>query len=499
MSSLNKYIIWERPCYPGIVYIAAEACVFPHIKDFGRPWADTLCFFEKGMVKVLWDKKDLTDNGLYITNNFLKPEYFRRQMNHYRDLENGLKRIWKKTEKTDLKKISDEELLNLIREYNRIFLDWWGFAQVAEPIAVGSEHLLNKKIKLSQEQMSILTTPTKKSYTIREEEDLLRIVDYVLSSRKLKNLFSKKRIDLSALSGDEKLVKLLENHVRKYFWLNNGYAEIEYLKAGYFIKVIRRIIKEGMTRKEIADTLDCNKKRLKEFKRKIRRLEKELSFNQRDRRLVELVDCFADFQDKRKALSIKGNYYTYLFLKEVGRRNRIPLTDMLFILPRELEQILSCKFSKTEFKFKQRKKHFALLFKTSGLEIYKGEKSRKQEKRYLGKDSLDKITEFEGKRAMGGKVTGKVRRILKTPEMKNMQKGEILVTTMTSPDFISAIRKAKAMVTDEGGLTCHAAVISRELNIPCVTGTKIATRVLKNGDLVKVNANHGLITVIKRS
>ena len=61
-----------------------------------------------------------------------------------------------------------------------------------------------------------------------------------------------------------------------------------------------------------------------------------------------------------------------------------------------------------------------------------------------------------------------------------------------------AIQKAKAIITNEGGITCHAAVISRELGIPCIVGTKIATKVLKDGDLVKVDANKGIVKVIKK-
>jgi pyruvate,water dikinase len=68
---------------------------------------------------------------------------------------------------------------------------------------------------------------------------------------------------------------------------------------------------------------------------------------------------------------------------------------------------------------------------------------------------------------------------------------------MTSPDYMLAARKAAAIITDEGGITCHAAIIARELGIPCIIGTKIGTKVLHDGDLVEVNANHGWVKKIK--
>jgi pyruvate,water dikinase len=68
---------------------------------------------------------------------------------------------------------------------------------------------------------------------------------------------------------------------------------------------------------------------------------------------------------------------------------------------------------------------------------------------------------------------------------------------MTRPEYISAMKKAAAIVTDEGGITCHAAIVSRELKKPCIIGTKIATKVLKDGDLVEVDADKGIVKILE--
>lgn len=96
--------------------------------------------------------------------------------------------------------------------------------------------------------------------------------------------------------------------------------------------------------------------------------------------------------------------------------------------------------------------------------------------------------------ASPGVASGKVC-LLRTPgEGKRLQKGEVLVAPMTSPDWVPTIRRASALVTDSGGMTCHAAIVSRELGIPCVVGTRSATRVLRNGELVTVDGAKGRIT-----
>ena len=75
----------------------------------------------------------------------------------------------------------------------------------------------------------------------------------------------------------------------------------------------------------------------------------------------------------------------------------------------------------------------------------------------------------------------------------------MLVTTMTQLNMLVFAGKAGVIVTDEGGITSHAAIIARELNIPCIIGTKIATQVLKDGDLVEVDANKGTVKIIKKA
>jgi phosphoenolpyruvate synthase/pyruvate phosphate dikinase len=96
-----------------------------------------------------------------------------------------------------------------------------------------------------------------------------------------------------------------------------------------------------------------------------------------------------------------------------------------------------------------------------------------------------------------GKYVGPVKVILNTYDFPKMEAGDVLVTTMTTPDFIALMQMSGAIVTDIGGLLCHAAIISRELKKPCIIGTKMATKTFKDGDMVEVDANVGTITIIK--
>lgn len=108
------------------------------------------------------------------------------------------------------------------------------------------------------------------------------------------------------------------------------------------------------------------------------------------------------------------------------------------------------------------------------------------------------IKELSGQIAMKGKVSGRVRILFQKSDIPSLKTGEILVTAMTTPDYLPAMHKAAAFITDEGGITCHAAIVAREIGKPCIIGTKIATQVLKTGDMVEVDANHGTVKIIKK-
>ena len=131
-------------------------------------------------------------------------------------------------------------------------------------------------------------------------------------------------------------------------------------------------------------------------------------------------------------------------------------------------------------------------------EILSGNEALKIKKELFDREQQGMIDDFRGLPASRGRIRGKVKIVLSVNELNKVEKGDILVAVMTRPDYVPAMKKAAAIITDEGGVTCHAAIVSRELGIPCVIGTKLATRVLKDGDEVDVNANHGVITVIKR-
>lgn len=156
-------------------------------------------------------------------------------------------------------------------------------------------------------------------------------------------------------------------------------------------------------------------------------------------------------------------------------------------------------------KIRDRKNGFILLIPYNGdveTENMPIEDAKKQLNEYYlstHKDINFANDNIKGQIGNKGNTKGVVKIILNAQKADNFNDGDILVTGMTRPEFVPLMKRASAIVTDEGGITCHAAIVSRELDIPCIIGTKIVTKTLKDGDEVEVDADNGIVRIIKKA
>lgn len=104
-----------------------------------------------------------------------------------------------------------------------------------------------------------------------------------------------------------------------------------------------------------------------------------------------------------------------------------------------------------------------------------------------------RINSLKGSAACRGIVQGPAAVVFELSDLEKVSEGSVLVAPMTTPDMMAAIHKAVAIVTDEGGITCHAAIVARELSKPAVIGTKQATKMIRDGMMIEVDADHGLV------
>lgn len=103
---------------------------------------------------------------------------------------------------------------------------------------------------------------------------------------------------------------------------------------------------------------------------------------------------------------------------------------------------------------------------------------------------------LKGQVASKGFARGTARIVLEPSDFKKVQKGDVIVASMTRPEYAPILGLCAAIVTNEGGITCHASIVSREMKIPCIIGTQKATQIFKDGDVVEVDAENGVVRIV---
>ncbi len=196
---------------------------------------------------------------------------------------------------------------------------------------------------------------------------------------------------------------------------------------------------------------------------------------------------------------------SYAALLELAKENGIASDDLFFYTYDELQNLLTKHTKPPQAALKARKKGYVYVIHNGKKNLYTGARFKTIKKKLGSTHGSRKVHELNGKGVSKGIVRGQVTVLLHNSrkgvleKTRSFKKGRILVTEMTRPESLPAGRRAKAIITDEGGILSHAAILARESKIPCVVGTKFATKVLKNGDTVEVDAEKGSVRILKHA
>jgi phosphoenolpyruvate synthase/pyruvate phosphate dikinase len=311
---------------------------------------------------------------------------------------------------------------------------------------------------------------------------------FVLTSPKKESPITEEQKELLRLCIEKAPVDKIKKHAENYGWMNVH----DFLgKPHDFDYYLNRI-------KEIKDA----KKQLDEIKEKIKNIEKErkkivneLKPSEEFIKFIELMQEYVYFRNYRRDLySMSETNIRELFI-EIGKRLGLSYEEIICLTDAELADFIESKNKKYFELAKERLKEFAI---DRDFKIYSGKNLDKLKKKYAFLiEKVEKVNEIKGEPASPGKAKGPVKVILDVKELNKVNRGDILVANMTTPEYVVAMGKAAAIVTDRGGILCHAAIVSREMGKPCIIGTKIATKVLKDGRLVEVDAEKGIVRKIK--
>ena len=335
---------------------------------------------------------------------------------------------------------------------------------------------------VGKDSVSIVTHPEHRSYTAQERLSMLKIAQIATGHHVIG-----KTVD----EIPSRVKKLLEEHQQQFYWYKNNYAVTLRLSTDDFFHELQETLSMHTAeeiRQEIEKCAADHKSSLEQRKKIVQKLTTE------KRNIVDFFQKMAELRDLRKATNCMFMPWMRLLLEETSKKFDVPLELLENVAYWEIDELLNRKFRDT---LKQRATAvISIASDKHGMVLMTG-KDAERIKTLLEKGIMKNKSELIGRPAVAGKVVGVVKIINKVEEFKNFKEGDILVSSMTRPEFVPIMKKAAAIVTDEGGVTCHAAIVARELGKPCIVGTEIATKVLKNGMKVEVDATKGLVKVIK--
>lgn len=385
-----------------------------------------------------------------------------------------------------LKRNTNIQLLQRLNKFREAYINFLPYLVYPHAIEryfmeIISTALKNHLITLQKENdfdyvYEVLTTPT--IHEIEEQINLLFIANKV-----------KKR------GWNNKNQQLIEDLKNKYIWQPFWTITAKPLTKDYFKNAIQAYIDIDTN---LDDEIKSIKQGQKDRKCKLENVLKQINVPKSLKAYVKLLQEYMYLRTYRKNIISRAHYLHLPLLLEIGNRMGIG-QDIKLISYEEMINYLKNNDAVMQEVVKKRKEAWAVLSIDGKISIISGITSVKTTaKEYKIEDLQMQVSQkvVKGRPACLGKVTGKVRIIMNIKEINKIKQGDVLITPMTTPDFVPILKKVYAIVTDEGGVTCHAAIVSREFSIPCIVGTGNATKVFKDGDVIEVDAKLGVAKII---
>lgn len=421
------------------------------------------------------------------------PQFIQKIKNDWINAKLEATKISKQLLKKSPANLTNNEINDDIQTYYAAYFKVWevgglfNLSDYASSIVL-NEQLKNNQIVLNPDEFSAILESPYETYITKNHQKLLLMACEIVKKLKEKTISEV----ITIIENDQQLKGEMNDLIENYYWINMSLSDYNYKPADqeYFAKKIIEIIHSYDPPKKLAEI----KEKTLELKNRKEKLLSSLN-NKELSTIVEMIDLTSQLRDERIELLFLMAFPLGKYFSEISNRTGLSTVLIECVFPDEFEQLLNQKINKDEL---EKRKSFTVIdFDQDPYYVYIGLKAKKFIDEEL-KQEYTESDEFFGNTAATGSASGIVRLVFSMDEINQLKKGEILVTGMTTPEFVPAMEKAAGIITDEGGVTCHAAIISRELRRPCIVGTRVATKILKDGDFIEMNASIGRVKRIKK-
>lgn len=506
---IQKYQLHARTYTPkmfhGVPYsffVLGGMPILPMERHYGDCYPLTLFFFSDGLGKWYWDDAEMLRIGRGFIDTILKdPEFLEVFIQKWLKLRHDFEGAYAGVTEAYVRDLSDADLIERLERIHAAYTEQYGIAiGVQDPFSMRADALWQDRFRARlggrfDELFPSLVGATEYSFVEQEYLDRLSLLAYIQEDPERAALFGRIAHDPVAVQTTLPVFwERLRAHAAEYFFISNNYAVVDELDAAFFLKKVREDADGGVVAKE---EIFKRQAAHEETLRRKQALIEHLGLSQEERILLHIADRFTWQQDERKKTMMKASHYLFLFLREIARRTGIAEAMLKNSYIHELGDVLLRGVRKDQ-EWQDRQDFCVCVNTKDGYELLSGQAAREVHEQ-LFPEPEKAVQEFRGMVASQGVARGIVKIVLKRDDVPFVTSGSVVVASMTRPEMVPAMQRACAIVTDEGGVTSHAAIVSRELKKPCIIGTKIATKVLRDGDEVEVDANVGVVRILKRA
>lgn len=460
-----------------------------------------LFYYKDGLGKAFYEKEEMKKAAEAGFRFFSQEENLKKYLQGCEAVIQKINTFIQKIKDLQYESLSKQEIIDLVKEKNELDEEVFTYFCASQPQVVS---LIEEKIKdylkpklnnsEAVETLSILALSEKPTVLTKEESAWLQLI------KQGKELgISDKNVDKIGEEFPEFYQKL-KGHFEQYIALMVG--------DGQWHPKVEDLIKRFKDDITLSDKdVDQKMKRIATLVKKIKddkaRVKRELSINED---ITFLCNALAEIGHIRIKLRTDGflplNYYGYSSEAELNKRLNLKDRTIPWTTKEELELIFSGNEGVLKDIEMNRKGSEEYLFWIDDgvIKVLYGEEARTKFNELVKTEDLSAKINVKGNVAMPGKVQGKVCLFHWGDNLEDrlefIKENKVLVAGQTRPQLMPLIRQASAIVTDEGGVISHAAIVSRELGIPCITGTKEATGVFNDGDMVEVDADSGIVKLL---
>jgi len=381
----------------------------------------------------------------------------------------------KELQKTKFSTLPAKELASLLIHFQSIVLGELyvlNFVQVEHGLNIAIKNILNEVVsdKFDIENIFIKIIQTKKHSASQQEKTQLHFIAF--KYRLLKKI---------SLYNDDRARKEVQKHCDTYQYLYSAYGETPRTFNDFWLEF--RTYLEG--KKWLPSTSISSNLLSNEANRTLKKLKsKKLSV------LVPLLVKGGLFRDTNKALLGMSTKYRFSILDEIAKRNFEDRKNLDFYLLEEIVDLLYSFKKVSQEKINLRKTNGIIITRNEDFHIHTPELAPQ-----LNSDEEYKKVLY-GQCASQGISIGKCKIVLRKEDITKIEQGDIMVAVGTDFDLIESMYRSSAVITEEGGILSHAAIVCRELNKPCIIGVKNATQLFRDGLVIRVDATKAEITIL---